>query len=315
MSYETYQMASTSAAQRVKHNKTGKYGIPKVILDCNPRGPRHWLHQLFIDQIEPTSGRPLKNVENFARLHWSAYDNKENVPAEFLRELENLPTTMKLRMLDGIWASSEGLVYSEYDSLKHIKEKEYTDYNQFIICCDIGFTAKTAIYVIGYNDDNLHVYQEIYSNNLTPTDIVEKIKVLQGIYPNNKVVIDKSAKGTITQAESMGVNVIISNSDIEGGILRLKELLIKNKITFSRNCEGLLAELDMYSYKDGTDKPEDKNNDALDSLRYGVNLYYDSKGNIISPNIYFTGNEDKNIEKETEEQRISRIFEEQDDQD
>jgi hypothetical protein len=75
----------------------------------------------------------------------------------------------------------------------------------------------------------------------------------------------------------------------------------------------------MYSYKDGTDKPEDKNNDALDSLRYGVNLYYDAKGNIISPNIYFTddgkGNEDKNIEKETEEQRISRIFEEQDDQD
>ena len=262
----------------------------------NPSSQNHHLYKRYF------SGK-----DDIRVITSTVYDNK-HLSKDYVKQQEQLTGVNFKRYVMADWCNNEGAVYKEFNTDLHIKEKEFSEYTQFIISLDIGFTDPTAILVTGYNDNNLHIFEELGTNTLTPTDIADKIKELQQTYRNNKVVIDKSAKGTITQCESMGIQVNISNSDIEGGILRVKELLTKNNITISNKCKGLIKELDMYSYKDGTDKPEDKNNHFCDSLRYMTNLYYDAKGHIISPNVYFVGNDDNKIEIESEAQRMNRIF-------
>ena len=263
----------------------------------NPSSQNHYLYKRFF----------MENNKDREHITATIDDNK-HLPESYVKSIKEYTGVNLKRYAYGDWCNNEGAVYKEFNTDLHIKEKEFSEYTQFIISLDIGFTDPTAILVTGYNDNNLHIFEELGTNTLTPTDIADKIKELQQTYRNNKVVIDKSAKGTITQCESMGIQVNISNSDIEGGILRVKELLTKNNITISNKCKGLIKELDMYSYKDGTDKPEDKNNHFCDSLRYMTNLYYDAKGHIISPNVYFVGNDDNKIEIESEAQRMNRIF-------
>jgi PBSX family phage terminase large subunit len=223
--------------------------IRGIAFATNPKSTNHWIYKRFY--TEKDDERLLitaKTTEN------------KYLPKDYLDDLNKLTGVNYKRYVLGEFANNEGAIYKEFNQDLHLKEEDINNYSRFIISLDIGFTDPTAILVTGYNDDKLHIFEELGTNTLTPTDIANKIIELQQIYTNNDVVIDKSAKGTITQCESMGITVIISNSDIQGGITRLKELFTKNKITISKKCVGFIKELDMYSYKDNTDKPEDKNN-------------------------------------------------------
>ena len=223
--------------------------IRGIAFATNPKSTNHWIYKRFYQEVDDE--RLLitaKTTEN------------KYLPSDYIADLNKLTGVNYKRYVLGEFANNEGAVYSEFNNELHIKEKEYSEYDKFIISADMGFTDNTAILVTGYNDTSLHIYNEIVTNKLTPTEIADKIKSLQDIYTFNKVVIDKSAKGTITQCEAAGINVIISNSDIDGGILRVKELLIKDKISFSKTCEETIKEFDMYSFKMNSDKPEDKFN-------------------------------------------------------
>ena len=51
-SFETVQMAITRLAQRIL-DSSGNPVLPKLILDCNPSGPRHWLHYVGVRHLDP----------------------------------------------------------------------------------------------------------------------------------------------------------------------------------------------------------------------------------------------------------------------
>ena len=58
LSYETMQMAVTRLAQRVRDAKGG-LAVPKLIIDCNPKSPRHWLHYVGVRHVDPETEEPL----------------------------------------------------------------------------------------------------------------------------------------------------------------------------------------------------------------------------------------------------------------
>lgn len=76
ISFAAMQIAVTRLAQRVQDRK-GRTAVPKLILDCNPRGPRHWLHYVGVRHVDPETEQPLADAPRWARLNWSAYDNRE----------------------------------------------------------------------------------------------------------------------------------------------------------------------------------------------------------------------------------------------
>lgn len=248
----------------------------QIFAATNPSSPNHFLykrwneHQDIVEMINST-----------------IFDNRHLPDAYVKDQVERYTGSHYQRYIMGEWTSNEGAVYKSFDQSVHICKKDPASYTEHIISLDIGFRDPTAILVSGYDKTSIHTFSEIVTNTLTPTEIVDRIKMLQSKYPCSTVVIDKSAAGVITQAESMGVQVVKSNSDINGGIQRVTELLITNQYTIDSSCVNTIKEFDLYSWKDGSsDKPEDANNHCLDSIRYSVNYWFDNKAKSINPMIY-----------------------------
>jgi predicted phage terminase large subunit-like protein len=73
----------------------------RAYYDCNPPAVSHWTHRVFVDKLDPDSRTALKDSANYAAMVLNPQDNARNLPAEYLRELENLPERMRRRFLLG----------------------------------------------------------------------------------------------------------------------------------------------------------------------------------------------------------------------
>jgi hypothetical protein len=59
--------------------------------DCNPPGKGHWIYQMFYQHRDPESKQPLSQPENYVHMTMNPRDNAVNLPADYIKELENLP--------------------------------------------------------------------------------------------------------------------------------------------------------------------------------------------------------------------------------
>jgi len=73
----------------------------KMFYDANPPSKSHWSHKLFYEHVSPENRRPLPDPENYVHLKLNPVDNVENLPSDYIRELENLPGRLKTRFLYG----------------------------------------------------------------------------------------------------------------------------------------------------------------------------------------------------------------------
>jgi hypothetical protein len=95
--YPTALIAFTRLAQVTR-------GIRQhAFVDLNPAGKSHWTNVLFGEQRDPVSMQPLKDPENYRRAFLNPPDNTENLSAEFLASLENLPEKQRKRFYEGVY--------------------------------------------------------------------------------------------------------------------------------------------------------------------------------------------------------------------
>lgn len=249
----------------------------------NPGSTGHFLYRRWMDN------------KSTVDLITTAIDDNPYLPADYVADQKGRYTGANFRRyVMGEWCSNAGVVYPEWDYDKHIKINPAI-YRYNIAACDIGYNDPTDMLIAGYDDQHIHIRREIRSPALSPTDIVDALKAECDISPGMRVVIDKSASGVIRQAESAGLSVVKSNSDINGGIARVKEMLRNGTLTVDPSCIALITEIDSYCWKDGGDKPVDTENHAMDALRYLVNFYYDKMAERIAPSVMLLGGEGKRL--------------------
>lgn len=96
-------LAITRLAQRCEYELDGqrKTLALKMYYDCNPPSKAHWAYQLFHLKRDPDSKKQLTDPSNYATLRLNPGDNTENLPLDYIRELENLPARMRKRFLLG----------------------------------------------------------------------------------------------------------------------------------------------------------------------------------------------------------------------
>lgn len=78
----------------------------KAYYDCNPPSEGHWTHRLFITKRSPDTKLPIRDPDSYASCQINPADNKENLPPEFLKELEALPARQRARFYLGQWGSA-----------------------------------------------------------------------------------------------------------------------------------------------------------------------------------------------------------------
>ena len=101
--FNSRNMAVTRLAQKVYHEINGnpEQLRLKMYYDENPPSQAHWSYRLFMRKVDPDSGRPLLDADNYAALRVNPEDNIDNLPADYLATLQSLPARMRVRFLKG----------------------------------------------------------------------------------------------------------------------------------------------------------------------------------------------------------------------
>lgn len=242
----------------------------------NPGSERHFLYKRF-----------FQNKDDTREVITATLKDNRYLPKDYIDAQLKLTGSSLKRYVHAQWCSNEGCVYKEFNSDKHEKSISKDEFTKFIISADIGYTNDpTCILVGGVKDNKIHVLEEFYEHGTMPTKITAEIEERYKRYPNADVVIDPSAAGIRLELENKGIPVIKANNSIDEGISRVKDLLINGRITFAHGLDNLFKEFDLYSYKEGTDKPIDKWNHGCDSLRYMVARLFDGTTKNIEPTMY-----------------------------
>jgi hypothetical protein len=166
--------------------------------------------------------------------------------------------------------------------------------------------AVPSCYLVGFVDDrgNIFIVDGYYAHELTLIEITDRIKVIRKkwLYSStcdDMVYADPAifrrttgghktvGKTLATLAMEEGVRMVRGNNDISNGITKLKGYLAPIKfhlnpvlltnpaphLYFSDHLEFIMSEISEYYWKkdtqgDVSDKPTDKNDHAMDTLKY-----------------------------------------------
>ena len=245
--------------------KGGKYH--QIVLTFNPISDRHWLKQRFYD----TDQRGL------TRTHHSTYLDNRYLPKVYLDELEDLrhrdPESWEIYG-EGIWGRKlSGLVYGT-DII--VQRGQYPDPHQVgrsILGLDFGYNDPACLLRIDIVDNVHFIYEIIYETGLTTDDLVKKMDELK-VSKTDPIYADSARPDNIETIYRAGYNILPANKpkgSVNTGISFVKSTIIKSM----PSNQNFNAEWGSYAWlrdKNGVilDDPEDKNNHAMDALRYPI---------------------------------------------
>lgn len=256
-----------------------------VIIDWNPNRSRHWV----FDKI-------LKRPPTELHYHHSTYKSNPFLTDKQIAEIESWKPTPE-NYAKGTADEWQWRVYGEgkrgvrqgciFDprSWEVIKDDQYPDENNCLLHgygLDFGFSNDpTALIECALSNNTLYLREIVYDTNL----LVQKAEnarwqdSLIGILDQKNfsksvvIIADSASPESISQLAYSGYNVrAVSkfNGSIVEGINRLRGF----KIKICESSTGILYEMENYHWKiEGStgivgDIPEDKDNHAIDAVRY-----------------------------------------------
>ena len=110
----------------------------KAYYDCNPPSEAHWTCQIFVNKRDPESRTALKEQANYNCMMMNPDGNRENLPPEFIQELDALPERMRRRFKLGLFgtvAENELWTFDLLDKCR-VLEGSLPDLQRIIIAVD-----------------------------------------------------------------------------------------------------------------------------------------------------------------------------------
>lgn len=242
----------------------------------NPESTRHFLFLKFFKH--PVEGK-TKAIQT---------KSSDNVflPDDYLEQLSAFSGQHKARYVEGQWGAFEGLVYDIFDRDTHVVHRPLTDFQDFYIGADAGYTHPAVALLLGMDGDGrLHICDEWYRRKALPQSHADAIEAMYRGDGGRKqalaVYADPSAAGLKAELENRGLFCEEVDNDRLPGVAAVREMLAfagdgKPRHTVEPHCENTITEFMSYKYKidrktgEPTDEPEKSMDDAMDSDRYPV---------------------------------------------
>jgi phage terminase large subunit len=180
------------------------------------------------------------------------------------------------------FTSRTGLVFSRFDSSKHVITQLPTNIRRYIIGHDFGFSGYGAAVVFAETtDNNLVAVEEQYHKGLTSDEqgwfpifesLLKKYRpefiVCDSASPERIVALRRRFTGRTTWIES--------RKDTLDSINRGQRLFNEDRFLIHNSCHNLIRELQNWAWRkdrngNPIDVPEQGNDHASDALRYCVN--------------------------------------------
>lgn len=201
------------------------YVIPyqQIIADCNPDIPQHWLNR-----------RPKKTgMTRILSRHTDnpvLFDVKSNdwtdKGRQYLKKLDRLSGARRERLLKGIWAAQEGLVYENYDARIHeITRFDIPSAWRRIRVIDFGYNDPFVCQWWAINPEgDMFRYGEIYFTKRTVQEHAPQIVEFSKGETYEATICDHDLEDRKT-LETFGIYSIPAYKDILRGIQAVEERL------------------------------------------------------------------------------------------
>lgn len=249
----------------------------QAILSFNPILVTHWLKPRFFD----TDQRGL------TRTHISTFRDNRFLTAETLLELEDLkardPEAYEVYG-EARWGRKlSGLVYGS-DII--VQRGEYPDphlVERTIHGLDFGYNDPACLLKIDIVDNVHFIHEMIYETGLTNDDLIAKMDMLK-ISKTYPIYADSARPDNIEDIYRAGYNILPAEKprgSVNAGISFVKSTIIKSmpsNVNFNAEWNSYAWLRDKYGVI--LDDSEDKNNHAMDALRYPI---YMDKINALPP--------------------------------
>lgn len=250
----------------------------KIFMNCNPRGPYHYIKVEFIDK---------QTEKRIYYIHFSMDDNlslSDRVKERFRRMFSGV---FFKRYILGLWVLAEGIIYDMFDEAVHCVEQLPPRFERLLLGVDYGTGNPTVLLLLGQFGNSLYVIDEYYwdssktGRQKTDAEYSADLKqFIAGRYPQN-ILIDPSAASFKLQLKRDGVaGVREANNQVVDGIRTVATFLGEKRLYVCRpNCPNLVKEFASYVWdpkaqQRGEDKPLKQSDHALDALRYCIHTIY-----------------------------------------
>lgn len=286
MQFPVIGTLQTRLAQKVK-DISGKFNATnKMILDCNPWTEKHWLYMWGVKQLDPTTKPPksVKNPERHAMLHWTAYDNLENLPEGYIETLDALPELQRQRMLLGQWCGGEGQIFKDFNIAIHTCEpfKLPMSWSRFR-AIDFGYQHPFAFVCAAYDwaTDTIYIYHEFKKSGIT---IDEAAKEINDHQKQTNDIFDRTwsdhAAADRAFLQQNGIHTTLAKKSVADGInsiaqrLKINPKTGKPRLIIFNNCDNVISEFYSYTWHESKSEVTDKespiklDDDAMDCVRY-----------------------------------------------
>ena len=241
---------------------------------------------VFYTYNPPKSQRSWVNAEVLTEqtdklVHHSTYLSvpKEWLGEQFIIEAEHLRDTkpeMYAHEYMGEVTGTGGTVFPNVD-IRRIPDEEKAAFDRIRRGIDFGYAADPFVYVVCHYDKKhkrLYVFDEIYRQGLSNARAAELIKA-KGAY-EQAVICDSAEPKSIAELRSYGLRVRGAKKgpdSVEYGIKflqSLEEIIIDNVRCPNAAEEFLNYELEPDGNDGFKDGYPDKNNHAIDAVRYAM---------------------------------------------
>lgn len=258
---------------KIKHqgwtNVQGRLSITRgrCILTTTPYAVNWFYKEVF--------QRAKNGDEEYEVITWSSVDNPTFPREEYEKRKREMPKAIFARRYDGEFTRLEGLVYPEFDEEQHVVDSfDIPDSWLRFGGMDFGKSNPNAILCVAEDPEKkiFYVYKEFYQSETL-------LKTLSQFLHNQDlayVLADTQAAQNIMELNKFygNRNVKTADKNKDTGIARIRGLLEEGRLKFFKRCEKTIEEIQEYHYAapdaDGfnNDKTVDKNNHAMDALRY-----------------------------------------------
>lgn len=228
----------------------------QIILACNPDHPKHWIKL----RCESGSMRMMVSLHRDNPIYYQA-DGVTFTEAgrDYIQgKLGKLTGVRRLRLLKGMWAAAEGVIYEEWNEAtnvfpghlptpKELGKKAETKYEnwRFWWAIDFGYNNPFVWQMWAEDPDGrLILAREIYRTGRIVSDHAKQIQEImksEGWPEPDAIVCDHDAEDRATLTRELGRGTIAANKKVIGGITLMQARVHEERILV---CEEALVDVD-----------------------------------------------------------------------
>lgn len=198
-------------------NRYGVMPYQQVIADCNPDAPTHWLNQRC---NEGTTTR-LRSTHHDNPRYWDGSQWTAEGQSYVVEKLGKLTGVRRHRLLDGLWAAAEGIVFDGWNPTVHLVDAmsippEWPRY----WCIDFGYVHPFVWQWWAVDPDGrAYRYREIYATGRLVTDhAVQGLKLSSGEPRPIAIITDHDAEDRATLERATGMSTTPAYKGVSDGL-------------------------------------------------------------------------------------------------